>query len=123
MLSDVPSVNPLWLRMLTKDKCGDYKNVKYTCLRDLQSISITEEGTLFEFYNDGEILLFNLTEDPYEWNNLAEAMPEKRDELRQKMKAYLRKVKAKPGERTPEEIAEMQTAEECILKSVLLTAR
>ncbi len=66
------------------------------------------------YYNDGEILLFDLDKDPYEWNNLAEKMPAKRDELLGKMSAYLRRVKAKDATMTPEEIYEMQHAEECV---------
>ncbi len=60
------------------------------------------------YYNDGEVLLFNLKDDLYEWHDLSENMPEKRDELLAKMEGYLKRVDALDGRMTPEEIAEMR---------------
>ncbi len=64
------------------------------------------------YYNDSEVLLFNVKDDPYEWHDLSKKMPEKRDELLKKLEGYLKRVGAVDARMTPEEIADMQNADQ-----------
>jgi arylsulfatase A-like enzyme len=64
------------------------------------------------YYNDSEVLLFNVKDDPYEWHDLSEKMPKKRDELLKKMEGYLKRVNAADAHMTPQEIADMQNAKQ-----------
>lgn len=49
---------------------------------------------LHEYFEDGALELYNLEEDPGEWNNLAESMPQKTDELHRFLKKWRRKNNA-----------------------------
>jgi len=49
---------------------------------------------LLEFFEDGRLELYNLKDDLSETKNLAEAMPEKRDELHRQLKAWRASVNA-----------------------------
>jgi arylsulfatase A-like enzyme len=80
-------------RRQTAIRSGDYKLMK-------------------NYYNDCEVLLFNVKDDPYEWHDLSEKLPEKRDELLKKMEGYLERVNAVDARMTPEEIADMQNAKQ-----------
>jgi arylsulfatase A-like enzyme len=64
------------------------------------------------YYNDSEVLLFNVKDDPYEWHDVSEKMPKKRDELLKKMEGYLKRVNAVDAHMTPQEIADMQNAKQ-----------
>jgi arylsulfatase A len=64
------------------------------------------------YYSDGEVLLFNVKDDPYEWHDLSKELPQKRDELLKKMEGYLEKVQAADAHMTPEQIADMQNAKQ-----------
>ncbi|TWT32856.1 sulfatase [Blastopirellula retiformator] len=56
---------------------------------------------LIEFYEDDRVELFNLKQDPGEHHDLSTSNPEKTTQLRQKLKAWQTKLKAK----MPEEVA------------------
>ena len=49
---------------------------------------------LKEYFEDGQLALYHLRDDIRERNNLAEALPEKRDELHRILKAWRHEVKA-----------------------------
>ncbi len=49
---------------------------------------------LIEFFENGELELFDLKADPYEKNNLAKTRPEKANQLLQKLKAWRESVDA-----------------------------
>ena len=49
---------------------------------------------LMEYYEDGRLELYNLADDPGEQHNLASAKPAKAEELRDRLHAWLRSVKA-----------------------------
>lgn len=63
------------------------------------------------YYNDSEVLLFNIKDDPYEWYDLSKKMPKKRDELLAKIEEYLKRVEAVDAHMTSEQIADMQNAD------------
>ena len=63
------------------------------------------------YYNGGEVLLFNVKDDPYEWHDLSGKLPEKRDELLAKLEGYLERVEAVDARMTDEEVAAMQNAD------------
>jgi arylsulfatase A-like enzyme len=54
---------------------------------------------LHEYFEDGGLELYDLTDDIRERNNLADKMPEKRDQLHGLMKAWRKKVDAPIPER------------------------
>jgi len=61
---------------------------------------------LIEDFENGGLELYNLKEDISESNNLAEVMPEKRDELHKDMKQWRRKTKSPvPTEKNPEYVS------------------
>ena len=51
-----------------------------------------ENFKLIEFFDNGEVELYNLTEDIAEKNNLAEKLPEKAAEMQKRLKAWRRDV-------------------------------
>lgn len=57
---------------------------------------------LIEFYDDGHLELYNLAEDIGETNNLADAMPEKARELRERLAAWRKEVDAAMPEPNPD---------------------
>lgn len=57
---------------------------------------------LIEFYDDGHVELYNLAEDIGETNNLADAMPEKARELRERLAAWRNEVDAAMPEPNPD---------------------
>ncbi|MCC9607179.1 sulfatase [Blastopirellula sp. JC732] len=56
---------------------------------------------LIEFYEDDRVELFNLAQDPGEQHDLSKSNPEKTAELRQKLKAWQTKMKAKMPQENP----------------------
>ncbi|WP_442507452.1 sulfatase [Novipirellula sp. SH528] len=56
---------------------------------------------LIEFFENGELELFDLKTDPYETNNLAKTQPEKADQLLQKLKAWRESVDAQMMSENP----------------------
>lgn len=56
---------------------------------------------LIEFYEYDEVELYNLAKDPGEQNDLSQSMPEKTTELREKLKAWQKKMNAKMPEPNP----------------------
>ena len=69
-------------------------------LKRAHSAIIIDAFKLIKFHDNGELLLFNLTEDIEEKNNLAGSHPAKTTTLEKALDAYLSKVKApkwKPG--------------------------
>ena len=56
---------------------------------------------LIEFFEDGKLMLFNLKEDPYEKNDLAEKNPEKTAELLKELKAWRKDVNAQMNYQNP----------------------
>ena len=58
------------------------------------STIIDGDYKLHYFWESGEVQLFNLVDDLAESNNLAETYPEKADEMRTKLKQYLREIQA-----------------------------
>ncbi|MEA1997476.1 MAG: sulfatase, partial [Gemmatimonadota bacterium] len=57
---------------------------------------------LIEFYEYGKVELYNLREDIGETNNLAEKMPEKAQELKEMLHAWLKSVNADMPPRNPD---------------------
>lgn len=58
---------------------------------------------LIEFFEDNRLELYNLRKDTGEKNNLAEKMPEKRDQLHEKLKRWRKSLNAPvPSEKNPE---------------------
>ena len=57
---------------------------------------------LIEWYEDGKLELYNLAEDPGEQSNIAELLPEKAAELRDKLAAWKESVGAREAEPNPE---------------------
>ena len=75
-----------------------YKNG--IALKRAHSAIIIDNFKLIKFYDNGELMLFNLNEDLEEKNNLALSLPNKVHTLEKALDAYLSKVKApkwKPG--------------------------
>lgn len=56
---------------------------------------------LIEFYEFDEVELYNLADDPGEQNDLSKSMPEKTTELREKLKAWQKKMNAKMPQPNP----------------------
>ena len=69
-----------------------YKNG--IALKRAHSAIIIDDFKLIKFHDNGELLLFDLTEDLEEKNNLAESHPNKTKSLKKALDAYLSKVKA-----------------------------
>jgi len=63
---DAPSLLPL-----LKDANGDWDHVSSTFLHDVGSVSISDKDWRYIHYANGEGELYHISEDPYEWNNLA----------------------------------------------------
>ena len=57
---------------------------------------------LIEWYEDGALELYNLAEDPGEESNIAELLPEKAAELRDRLEAWRVRVGARKAEPNPE---------------------
>lgn len=57
---------------------------------------------LIEWYEDGAVELYNLAEDPGEQSDIAELLPEKAAELREKLAAWKKKVGARESEPNPD---------------------
>ena len=75
-----------------------YKNG--IALKRAHSAIIIDNFKLIKFYDNGELMLFNLNEDLEEKNNLALSLPNKVHTLEKALDTYLSKVKApkwKPG--------------------------
>ena len=86
--------------------CAD--GVDGQAIRRQSAIRSGDFKLLKHYYNPGEVLLFNVKDDIYEWHDLSKKMPEKRDELLNKMEGYLKRVNAIDGSMTPKEIADMK---------------
>ena len=69
-----------------------YKNG--IALKRAHSAIIIDDFKLIKFHDNGELLLFDLTEDLEEKNNLAGSHPNKTKSLKKALDAYLSKVKA-----------------------------
>ena len=69
-----------------------YKNG--IALKRAHSAIIIDDFKLIKFHDNGELLLFDLTEDLEEKNNLAVSHPNKTKSLKKALDAYLSKVKA-----------------------------
>lgn len=75
-----------------------YKNG--IALKRAHSAIIIDDFKLIKFYGNGELMLFNLTEDLEEKNNLAAVLPNRVNTLEKALDSYLSAVKApkwKPG--------------------------
>jgi len=60
------------------------------------------ELKLIEWYEDGRIELYNLAEDPGEQSDLAELLPAKARELREKLGAWRKEIGARESEPNPD---------------------
>ncbi len=72
---------------------------------------------LKEYFEDNQLALYNLREDIRERNNLAESLPEKRDELHRILKRWREDVNAPvPTEPNPkfDAVAERQAIEDAL---------
>ncbi len=63
------------------------------------------------YYNNDEVLLFNVRNDPYEWHDLSEELPDKYLELLTKMEGYLERVDAVDAAMTKEQLDKLYNAE------------
>lgn len=67
------------------------------------SVIISGDWKLHEYFEDGELELFNLIDDPSEENNVAEQNPDKTQELRKKLMEWRATTNAKvPSQSNPE---------------------
>jgi arylsulfatase A-like enzyme len=67
------------------------------------SVVISGDWKLHEYFEDGELELFNLIDDPSEENNVAEQNPDKTQELRKKLMEWRATTNAKvPSQSNPE---------------------
>lgn len=80
----------------------------WTYSRLQSAVRIGDYKLLKNYYNDDELLLFNVESDRQESNNLAEKMPEKTKELHEDLQNYLKKVKADPVIMTAEDREEIK---------------
>ncbi|MFC1600846.1 sulfatase [Candidatus Sumerlaeota bacterium] len=86
--------------------------VRWAGTRRQSAIRAGDYMLMRNYYNGGEVLLFNVKDDPYEWHDLSAKLPEKRDELLAKMEGYLKRVRAVDARMTDEEVAAMQNADQ-----------
>jgi arylsulfatase A len=89
--------------------CG--AGVRWSGTRRQSAIRSGDYKLMKNYFNNEEVLLFNVKEDLYEWHDLSEKMPKKRDELLAKMEGYLKRVKAVDARMTEEDIEAMQNAD------------
>lgn len=76
-----------------------------TCTRRQSAMRSGDFKLMKNYYNDGEVLLFNVQDDPHEWHDLSARMPKERDALLAAMEGYLKRVDALDARMTNEELA------------------
>jgi len=87
---------------------------KWAATRLQSAIRLGEYKLIKNYYNNDELLLFNIEKDPGETNNLAQQMPDKLKELHNKLNDYLKKVKAEQVTLTKEQLEEIKNAEKMV---------
>ena len=90
--------------------CG--AGVRWAGTRRQSAIRSGDYKLMKNYFNNEEVLLFNVREDIYEWHDLSEKMPKMRDELLAKMTGYLKRVQAVDARMSEEDIQAMQNADE-----------
>ena len=94
---------PAYLQMYERDQAFEDSHDKPHFRTSPASAIRVGDWKLFEFFENGEVELYNLTEDISEKNNLAQSHPSIRDSLHRQLKKWRDEVAAPvPQEMNPE---------------------